>query len=52
MAHKILAVDDEPHILMMLETRLLKNGFQVVTATSGSEALVQVKTQRPDLIVF
>ncbi len=52
MAHKILVVDDEPHIVMMLEARLQKNGFEVVTATSGSEAMAKVKQVRPDLIVL
>jgi len=52
MAHKILVVDDEPHIVMMLEARLRKNGFEVVTATSGSEAMAKVKQDRPDLIVL
>lgn len=52
MAHKILVVDDEPHIVMMLEARLRKNGFEVTTAASGAEAMAQVKQDRPDLIVL
>lgn len=52
MAKKILVVDDEPHIVMMLEARLRKNGFEVATAASGAEAMAQVKKDRPDLIVL
>ncbi len=52
MGRKILVVDDEPHIVMMLEARLQKNGFEIATATSGAEALAQVKKSRPDLIVL
>lgn len=52
MAYKILVVDDEPHIVMMLEARLRKNGFEVLTAASGSEAMAQVKKDRPDLILL
>jgi DNA-binding response OmpR family regulator len=52
MGRKILVVDDEPHILIMLEARLRKNGYDVVTAATGAEALAQVKQSRPDLIVL
>ena len=52
MPHKILVVDDEPHIVMMLEARLRKNGFEVATADSGAEAMAKVKQDRPDLVVL
>ena len=35
----ILAVDDDPHILEVLEVRLVSAGYDVVTATDGMEAL-------------
>jgi DNA-binding response OmpR family regulator len=43
MAKKILIVDDEPDILQLLEMRLRANGFEVVTGSSGEQALQKVK---------
>lgn len=47
---KILAVDDEAAILELLELSLKKNGFEVVTAADGHEALA--KAAGVDLIVL
>lgn len=47
---KILAVDDEAAILELLELSLKKNGFEVVTAADGREALA--KAAGVDLIVL
>lgn len=52
MAKRILAVDDEKHILRLVEINLQKAGYEVVTASNGREALEAVKLQRPDLIVM
>lgn len=52
MAKKILIVDDEPDILQLLEMRLRANGFEVVTGSSGEQALQKVKQEGPDLIVM
>jgi DNA-binding response OmpR family regulator len=49
---RVLVVDDEPEILMMLERLLRKQGFAVVTADNGRAALRIVKEQTPDLIVL
>jgi two-component system alkaline phosphatase synthesis response regulator PhoP len=49
---RILIVDDEAHILQMLEIRLKKNGFDVLTASTGESALSQVRSTRPDLILL
>src|SRR3982750_344857 len=48
---KILVVDDEEHIVMILKDSLEFSGFQVVTAFNGEEALVAVEKEHPDLIV-
>lgn len=48
----ILVVDDEPTILEVVELYLRREGFQVRTARSGSEALHLVTQQRPDLLVL
>jgi len=49
---KILVVDDEEHIVMILKDSLEFSGFQVVTALDGQEALDMVKKESPDLIVL
>jgi len=49
---KILLVDDEESILSTLKLFLELSGFQVVTASTGLEALEQVSRQKPDLIVL
>src|SRR6185295_5962869 len=49
---KILVVDDEEHIVMILKDSLEFSGFQVVTAYNGMEALERVEQDHPDLIVL
>lgn len=48
----ILAVDDEPHILELLKTLLVVEGYRVLAARSGEEALDILKKQRPDLVLL
>ena len=52
MAKKILAVDDERHIVRLVQINLQKAGYEVVTATNGIEALAQVAQVKPDLVVM
>jgi two-component system, OmpR family, response regulator MprA len=49
---KILVVDDEQHIVMILKDSLEFSGFQVSTAFNGEEALASVESEHPDLIVL
>ncbi len=49
---KILAVDDEEDILELLRFNLTKEGFAVLCATSGEEALKSALSSRPDLILL
>ena len=49
---KILAVDDEEDILELLRFNLTKEGFAVVCAASGEEALKSALSHRPDLILL
>ena len=49
---KILVVDDEEHIVMILKDSLEFSGFQVITALDGQEALVAVEKENPDLVVL
>lgn len=48
---KILVVDDQVHIVRLVQVNLERAGYQVVTAYDGDEALQKVKTERPDLVV-
>ena len=52
MAKKILVVDDEPHIVMLLEGRSKANGYEVLTARDGVTALEMAKNKKPDLIIL
>jgi DNA-binding NtrC family response regulator len=47
----ILAVDDEPDVLQLLEWFLSDAGLEVITASSGTEALERVAERSPDLII-
>lgn len=47
---KILVVYDEKDVLFMLEKRLAAEGYSVITATNGTDALMLAKSQHPDLI--
>jgi DNA-binding response OmpR family regulator len=51
-AQKILAVDDDPKILKILQHTLRKEGFEVSTAASGEEALQKVGQAPPDLVIL
>ncbi len=52
MAKKILAVDDEKHIVRLIQVNLERAGYEVVTANDGAQALEMVAADRPDLIVL
>lgn len=49
---KILIADDEPDILEILEYNLSKEGYDVVSAKNGNEALELTKQHMPDLILL
>ena len=49
---KILVVDDEPMNIRLLQIRLQAEGYTVLTATNGQEAIEQVKVGKPDLILL
>lgn len=52
MRQKILVVDDEPDIVELVSFNLRAEGYEVVTAASGPEALNQARATLPDLIVL
>ena len=49
---KILIADDEPDILEILEYNLSAEGYKVIKARDGDEALELSKKEHPDLIVL
>lgn len=52
MPQKILAVDDEKHIVRLIQVNLERAGYEVITAFDGVEALRRVQEDHPDLIVL
>jgi len=48
----VLAVDDEAGILRLIKLELTTQGFRVVTAASGEEALRIAEEQRPDIALL
>src|ERR671915_1438496 len=51
MSNRLLVVDDEPNLLVAVAACLRAEGFDVVTARGGAEALVRVAETVPDLVV-
>ena len=49
---KILIVDDEQDIMLVLKGIIENEGYEVITAYSGKRALERVKQEKPDLIVL
>lgn len=52
MTAKILVVDDEPNIVISLEFLLKREGYTVVIARDGQEALEAIERERPDLVLL
>lgn len=52
MAKKILVVDDERSIVRLVQINLERQGYEVVTAYDGKEALDKVESERPDMLVL
>ncbi len=52
MAVTVLVVDDEPSVVRLLQATLEGKGYTVRTAYSGTEALKEIKSAAPDLIVL
>ncbi len=50
-AHTILIVDDEPAVLLGLASKIRRQGYQVVTAGDGVQALDRIKETSPDLVL-
>ena len=51
MPKRLLVVDDEPNLLLAVAAALRAEGYEVVTARNGREALVRVAESVPDLVI-
>jgi DNA-binding response OmpR family regulator len=49
---KIMAVDDETNILLILKLLLQREGFEVITVKSGQECLDKLEEIKPDIILM
>ena len=49
---KILVVDDEVHISMLLQMRLQAEGYEVILAEDGEVGLAKMKSEKPDLVIM
>ena len=49
---KILVVDDEQDMRCLIKNALTRDKFSVITASSGEEAVVLAKTDKPHLILL
>lgn len=49
---KILLIEDEKFLRNVLERKLRDEGFEVVTAIDGNEALQKIISERPDMILL
>lgn len=52
MKKKILAIDDEPDVLILLSKRLQVRGYQVLCASGGSVGIEIARREKPDLILL
>ena len=52
MQKKVLVIDDEPFILMMIEDKLKSAGINVVTSRQSVGAIELIAQERPDLIIL
>lgn len=48
----ILVVDDEPHVVRLVQANLQASGYQVLTATDGRTGLQAVEDKLPDLVIL
>ena len=52
MSERILAVDDEPRFVRLVEANLTSAGYTVLTANNGKEAIEAVAELKPDLVLL
>src|SRR5687768_15345696 len=50
--HKILVIDDDPDIIIVIKMALKRNGYEVASAMHETQAYEQVNIFKPDLILL
>jgi CheY-like chemotaxis protein len=48
----ILIVDDEADVLLLLEKGLTNQGYSVISASNGEDAVIAAWSHQPDLIIL
>jgi DNA-binding response OmpR family regulator len=51
-AHKVLIVDDEPDVLLLLRIELEAEGYETLLAADGETALRRIYEERPDVVLL
>ena len=49
---KVMVIDDEPFILMMIEDKLTKAGYTVITSRQSKGVVDVIRKEKPDLIIL
>lgn len=49
---KVLIADDEKHIREILKMYCEKEGFDVIEAADGAEAILKVQSEKPDILIL
>lgn len=49
---KVMVIDDEPFILMMIEDKLKSAGLEVITRREPQGAVEEIRKERPDLLIL
>ena len=49
---RVLFIDDEPEILILVKSRVESNGYQGITASNGKQGLELAETQSPQVILL
>jgi len=52
MTKTIMVVDDEHRLVSLVQSYLVQEGFRVVTASNGKDALAVARHEKPDLIIL
>ncbi len=52
MTQKLLVADDEPNIVISLEYLMKREGYEVLVATDGDQALEMIQRERPALVLL
>ena len=52
MGDKILVVDDEENIVKLVSYNLEQEGYEIITANEGKEALAKIEQEDPDLMIL